>query len=126
MAAGWEDPRIVGPTFAGEQAWKTYATDLMAKVRGQWCLARSPSFSARGDAGSQSSPFHWSVFADRAGRGWYCASKSQIVKALLRSDNKEDHEINVLGYLVKLVRMEFARPVGYSSTEQFESQNATP
>jgi hypothetical protein len=35
-AAGtWEDPRIVGPTFAGEQAWKTYATDLMAhKVRG--------------------------------------------------------------------------------------------
>ena len=30
-AAGtWEDPRIVGPTFAGEQAWKTYATDLMA------------------------------------------------------------------------------------------------
>lgn len=40
---------IVGPTFAGEQAWKTYATDLMAH------------------------------------------------KALLRSDNKEDHEINVLG-----------------------------
>lgn len=36
-AAGtcWEEPRIVGPTFAGEQAWKTYATDLMAhKVRG--------------------------------------------------------------------------------------------
>ena len=36
-AAGtcWEDLRIVGPTFAGEQAGKTYATDLMAhKVRG--------------------------------------------------------------------------------------------
>ena len=29
-AAGtcWEDLRIVGPTFAGEQAWKTYATDF--------------------------------------------------------------------------------------------------
>eukprot|EP00435_Cladocopium_sp_Y103_P035040 s656_g9.t1 len=40
---------IVGPTFAGEQAWKTYATDLMAH------------------------------------------------KALLRSDSREDHEINVLG-----------------------------
>ena len=33
--------------------------------------------------------------------------KSQIVKALLRSDNKEDHEINVLGYLVKSARWEF-------------------
>lgn len=68
------------------------------------------------------------LLTGRAGRGWYYCTirKSQIVKALLRSDNKEDHEINVLGYLVKLVRMEFARPVGYSSTEQCESQNATP
>lgn len=34
--------------------------------------------------------------------------KYQLVKALLRSDNKEDHEINVLGYLVNLA--EFLEP----------------
>jgi hypothetical protein len=53
----------------------------------------------------QRSPFDWSVLGDTAQADMGCTRtfcKSQIVKALLRSHSKEDHEINVLGCLVNL------------------------